>query len=370
MKVLITGGHHSSALPVVSLLQHKHSDVKLYWFGHKYSAKGDKNPTLEYREITGLNIPFYDLKAGKFYKTYNLVRLAKIPFGFIQAFFWLLKLRPDIVLSFGGYLAVPTVLAAYTLRIPVFTHEQTVVVGWANTFISRFAKVIFISFNESRRYFDQTKVIFSGLPLRKSVFEIKSKSFASLASSTELPYIFILGGKIGSHIINSVILDALPILLNKYNLIHQCGDNSVFNDYDRLQNAYKSCENSVRGSYFLRKFIFDDEIGEAFHKAELVISRSGAHSVGELLALKKKCILIPIPWVSHNEQEKNAQVAVEAGIGTILKEAALTPQNLLEALDKSHDHQSVLNEGQLMLYSYPRKPLPEEIIVQEILKLK
>ena len=87
----MTGGHHSSALPVIKKLKEKISDVEILWMGHKHSMQRDSNPTLEYIEITSLGIPFYDLKAGKVYKTYNIGRLLKVPLGFFQAFWFLLK---------------------------------------------------------------------------------------------------------------------------------------------------------------------------------------------------------------------------------------------------------------------------------------
>jgi len=87
MKIAMTGGHHSSALPIIDYIFLQDPDTEIIWYGHKHSAKGDKNPTMEYLQITEKNIPFIDLPAGKFYKTYNIFRLVKIPFGFIFAFF-------------------------------------------------------------------------------------------------------------------------------------------------------------------------------------------------------------------------------------------------------------------------------------------
>ena len=308
-KVVITGGHHSSALPVVEKLKSEHSDIELYWFGHRFSQKGNKSDTLEYREITALNIPFYDLKAGKFYKTYNPVRLLKIPFGFFQAVFLLLKVKPDLIVSFGGYLAVPIVLAGWILGIPSITHEQTVVVGLANRLISKFAKKVLISWKTSEEYFDNKKVVFTGLPLRKSIFNASSHSFGI---NQKLPSIYITGGKTGSHIINMLVLNILPELLKSYNVIHQCGEHSILNDYEKLLSKYAAL-GETKGRYFLRKFVFDDEIGEAFKTADVVISRSGAHTVMELIALEKPCILIPIPWASHNEQYENALLIKNVG---------------------------------------------------------
>lgn len=329
MKIVITGGHHSSALPMIKKLREQYPEVQIYWFGHKFSAQGDKNPTLEFHEITGLNIPFYHIHAGKFYRTLNLKRLAKIPYGFFQCLGLLIKLKPDAIISFGGYIAVPTALAGWVLGIPSITHEQTVVAGWANRLVSKVAKKVLISWHESEKYFPREKTFFVGLPLRKEIFEVRSNNFVF---KNNLPVIYITTGKIGSHIINKVVGESLGNLLSFCNIIHQCGDNSVYNDFSMLVQQTAMYGLGKRGMSYLRRFVLDDEIGEAYHKADMVISRSGAHTTGELLALRKPCLLIPIPWVSHNEQYENAKVLVDAGLGIILPEAKLSAQSLVECL--------------------------------------
>ena len=333
MKVVITGGHHSSALPVIKKLRAEYPDVQVYWFGHKFSAQGDKNPTLEFHEVTALGIPFYHIHAGKFYRTLNLKRLAKIPFGFFQCFYLLAKIKPDVILSFGGYLAVPTVITGWVWGIPSVTHEQTVVAGWANRLVSRFARRVLISWPESKKYFPKEKTVFVGLPLREEIWQVKSNSFIF---NNNLPTVYITTGKIGSHLINKMVGGCLGDLLGLCNVIHQCGDNSVFNDFEMLNKTWEDVVESgtrvstaLLGKYYLRKFIFQDEIGEAYKKSNLVVSRSGAHTAAELLALKKPCLLVPIPWVSHNEQHENAKVLVDAGLGRILPEKDLSVKSLM-----------------------------------------
>lgn len=366
MRIVITGGHHSSALPVIKKLREERPEAQIYWFGHKYSALGDKNPTLEFREITALGIPFYHIHAGKFYRTFNLKRLAKIPYGFFQCLCLLIKIKPDAILSFGGYLAVPAVLAGWILRIPSITHEQTVVAGWANRLISKFVQKVLISWRKSEKYFPKEKTYFVGIPLREEIFEARSSSFVF---GNKLPVVYITTGKIGSHIINKVVGECLGELLKFCNIIHQCGDNSVFNDFDALNKTWSDLQEgagfadglTVRsgdreyieqtrtfnkgeiaeerqdpdrkiynmGTYHLRTFVLAEEIGEAYQKADLVVSRSGAHTTAELLALRKRCILIPISWVSHNEQYENAKLLVKAGLGVILLEKDLSAQNFV-----------------------------------------
>lgn len=363
MHIVFTGGHHTSALPVLKLLA-EDTNIHVTWYGHKHSLKHDKNPTLEYIDITSLGIPFYELKAGKFYKTYDPIRLAKIPFGFFQALYLLLKHRPDLIMSFGGYLALPVVLAGFVLGIPSITHEQTVVSGFANKLIARFARRILITWPSSVKYFPKDKTVLTGIPIRSEIFEATSSNFDV---NQTLPTLYITGGKTGSHKINTVIGELMGDLLDKVNIIHQCGDYSQTGDFEKLSEKYSTIKDMHNGKYFIRKFVLQNEIGEAFSKADIVVARAGAHIVYDLAALNKPCILIPIPWVSHNEQYKNALVLKEAGIAEILTEDNLTRENLQasieDMLSKLPNYRSA--QAQTLV-----KSNADKAIVDEILKFK
>ena len=328
-KLVITGGHHSSAIPVIKEIWRRDPTVEIYWFGHKYSMKGDKNPTLEYRQITGMGIRFFALQAGKVYKTYNILRLAKVPFGFLHAFVLLIKIRPNLVLSFGGYLAVPVVLASYFLKIPSITHEQTVVAGYANKVISGFAQKIMLSWLESEKFYPRNKTVLTGIPLRKDIFTSASSKFNV---NTQLPTIYVTAGKTGSHKINMLIRDSLPKLLYLVNIIHQCGDHSYYKDYDILEREAEVYR-AAPGKYIPAKFVLDEEIGEVFKLSALVVSRAGAHIISEILVLEKPSLLIPISWVSHNEQNINAGVVKKAGLGEIMDEKDLTVENFSQKIE-------------------------------------
>ena len=229
------------------------------------------------------------------------------------------------------------------LGIPSITHEQTVVVGYANKLLSAFVKKICIGWKDSEKYFPANKIVYSGVPLRKAVFEIGSDSFNS---ANNLPTIYITAGKTGSHTINEVVKEALPELLSVCNVIHQSGDHSKFNDYGQLESIYKEVSSLANGKFYLRKFVLDAEIGEAFNRSALVVSRSGAHTVTELLALEKPCVLIPIPWVSHDEQKENALILQKYGLAEILEEKDLNEDTFFALVKKvlGHIHEYKLND--------------------------
>jgi len=343
----MTGGHHSSALPVIKELKRRVPDVNISWFGHRYSQRDNKADTLEFREIKTLKIPFYDLKAGKFYKTSNPISIIKIPLGFFQSIYLLKKIRPQLIMSFGGYLAVPAVFAGWFLGIPAITHEQTVTTGYANRVISLFASKILISFKESAKYFKRSKTIYTGIPIRETVFKRFSNKFDP---KNKMPTIYISGGKTGSHKMNKIVEGSLESLLSFCNVIHQCGDHSKFKDYERLVKKTPKLK-SLKGSYFPLKYVFGNEIGEVYSRADLVISRAGAHTTAELLALNKPCILIPIPWVSHNEQYKNAEMLEKGGLSLIINEKDFSETSLvikvrgmLGNINKYHLRQNVIDD--------------------------
>lgn len=321
MKTLVfTGGHHTSALVVAKelILQGKYEVV---WFGHRYSMWGDKSDSAEYKEVTAAGIKFYDLKAGKFYNTFNLLKLIRIPWGFIQAFYYLLKVRPAGIVSFGGYLAVPTVISGWLLGIPSITHEQTITTGWANKLISLFVKKIAITWPQSAKFYPQSKTVLSGLPLRPEIIEIKK---LKVKIKNYKPVIYITGGKQGSHIINQVIFSLLPQLVKKYTVIHQTGSFNLYKDH--LTASHFKYPNYIHFEFDSQKAI------KALNMANLVVSRAGAHTVYELAVLGIKSILIPIPWVSHNEQTQNAQILVQNNLAILLPESQLTLDSLSSAI--------------------------------------
>ncbi len=362
-RIVITGGHHSSALPVIEELKRRFPKLEISWFGHKHSLAGSSNPSLEFKEISGMDIPFYELKAGKFYKTYNPIRILKIPCGFVQAFFLLKKLRPEAILSFGGYIAVPVVISAWILRIPSVSHEQTVVTGYANRLISVFAKKVLYTWPQSLKYLPKNKSIMTGLPLREEIFQHNKKEFNI---ENRKPTILITAGKSGSHIINTAVLKILEDLLKIANVIHQTGDHSKYNDFAKLEAEYDKFKTKVEGSYYLRKFIYSDSIGDAFNAADLIISRAGAHTCYEIMHLGKPGILVPIPWASHNEQNKNAEVVKDLGLVEVVPEDKIKDEKYFLEVIKE-----VLENRKQYTYKKPfEKSLNSaRLIVDEVVKV-
>lgn len=340
-RIFITGGHFTPAKAVIDKLRQK-EDWEIFYLGRRYAMEADKAPALEYQELSGLSyLRYLSITTGRLQRKFfvnvgqSLKSLLKIPLGFLQAFWWLLKYRPGVVLSFGGYVAVPVAIGAWFLGIPVLTHEQTFSLGLANRIIRLFAKKVLM-----------------GNPLREEFFQVKSRP-------TNL--IFVTGGNQGAHAINLAVEEIVAELSKKYEIIHQTGDSS-YRDFERLVKKQNQ-------NYTVRKFLNSREMARTLARAKLVISRSGANTITELAYLGKPAILIPIPWSEGSEQEKNAQSLVDLGMAELLPQEGLCGKSLSKMVEKMTDSYDVyqakaLEAKQIVI------PNAAELIVDELEKVK
>jgi len=321
--IIVTGGHHNSALVVASnLIKQGH---RVTWIGHKQAASGDIHDSAEYIEVTASGIPFYDLQAGKLN---SLTNIFKIPFGVWRAYRLLYNLKPDAVLSFGSYLGLTVALSARLSKIPIFIHEQTVVAGKANRIVAKFARRTYLTWESSKQFFPSRNSKIIGLPLRDSILRpTKTKLF-----SNSLPTILVLGGKQGSHAINNQILLHLPKLLVEYNIIHQTGTSSVTGDYERATSIRDSLPAKLTKRYQVEGYIGQSEIGSYLANCDLYLGRSGAHITYELAILGTRSILVPFLLTHMKEQEKNANYLIKQGLAVMLPQKQLKYSTLQQSI--------------------------------------
>jgi len=313
MRILITGGHLSPALAVIEVYLEKGLPDEIIFVGRKYINEFEKTLSLEYREITKRNIRFIPLKAGRFTRILSFrsfLNLLYIPVGFVKAWQIVRKEKPDIILSFGSYLALPIAVVGFFHKIPIFTHEQTISPGLTNKIIGFLAKKVFLAFPEAEKFFDKNKVEIVGNPVREVIFTIKKKT---PLIKKDRPVIYITGGSLGSHAINNHVKNIIQKLLDKYIIIHQTGDTKQYHDYEDLLMIKEKLPKRLQSRYFLRKHFFDEELGYIYGNADIVISRAGANTFFELLALRKPTIFIPLPWAANNEQYFHAQIFKKKG---------------------------------------------------------
>ena len=317
MKILITGGHVTPAVAVIDELKGQ----EIVFVGRKYAVSQEETPSFEYIEITERGIKFINLPTGRFTRVLSLssfINLLKVPKGIINAYRILKNEKPDKVLSFGSYLALPIAFWAYVLKIPIFTHEQTIVPGLANKLIGIFAKKVFVSFEEAGTFFSKKKVVVSGNPVRNSIFKTIKKPFNI---NENVPTIFISGGSLGSHSINEHVKNILQGLLKKYQVIHQTGSVKGEHDYNSLLKIRESSPLELKSRYFLKEHFLEEEFGFAYSVSDLVVGRAGANTFFELIALQKPAVFIPLPWSSGKEQQKHAQIFKDAGCGEVFEQS-------------------------------------------------
>lgn len=335
MKVLIAvggGGHFSPALAVIERMP-KDWDVLLV--GRKYAFEGDSALSLEYQTAKRLGLPFKTIITGRLQRKFTkhtIIGVAKMPIGLWQSTAILRDFRPDVVLSFGGYISVPIILAATALRVPIVIHEQTLQAGLANKIASRFATKICLSWGESKKFFSKEKTIITGNPLRKAFLEKISDKKHVTSKKDTVPLIYITGGSGGAHGINVLIEGCLEKLLERYTVVHQTGDAKQFNDFERLEKLKSQLPIALQKKYELHKFIEPERVMQLLQRADLVISRSGINTITELLYLGKPCLLIPLPYGQHNEQLTNAEFVKKVGLAEVVDQLITTPEDLLQKI--------------------------------------
>lgn len=302
MKILITGGHITTALAVIEELQ-KHSGVEIFVVGRKFAVDHEKTESFEYNAVKRVTIPFVHLPAGRLTRSlspYSLISILKFPLGFVYAYSLLIKEKPTCVLSFGGYIALPIAIAAYYLGIPVFTHEQTMKPGSTNRLIARFAQKVFVSFNDAQKFFPQHKTVLTGNPVRSFIKRLEQQK-------TSRPTLLIMGGSLGSHSINMHIEKLLEELTKTFVIIHQTGNVAQYGDYERM----KAKESE---SYKVFEHFDDQQLVTYYSQSSVVVSRAGANTVCELIILEKPSVLIPLPWAANDEQQAQADFMQKQGV--------------------------------------------------------
>jgi UDP-N-acetylglucosamine--N-acetylmuramyl-(pentapeptide) pyrophosphoryl-undecaprenol N-acetylglucosamine transferase len=340
-KIVLLGGHLTPALAVIEELKSR-GYYNLSWIGTKFSQTSDRHLSAEYQLIHNLGLPFYAFRAGKIWRKVTpatffkaIFNLLLIPYGFIKGFLLVLSIRPKLIISFGGYLALPVVIAGRLSGAKIVTHEQTISPGIANKLIGFFADKILISWPDARKHFPAKKTVLTGNPLRK---EILRSATSQYTFPNDLPIIYVTGGNQGANTINWRLLKILAPVLVQANIIHQTGSSSLTNDFSLAMAARAKLNDDLKSRYLVREHIFGDEIGEVFAKAALIVSRSGANTITEILALGKPSLLIPLPWSSGDEQLGNAELVAHTGLATILKQYdAMPPEELQHKIESALD---------------------------------
>lgn len=332
-KIVICGGHVTPALAVLSEIQ---GAIDVVFIGRKYAFEGSRSVSAEYELITEKGIRFLPLTTGRLQRTFTvhtIPSLAKIPIGIFQSFWYLLVERPDLILSFGGYVALPVAIAGRLLGIPVITHEQTLSTGLANRIIEKLARRVCVAF-------PGVAGTYTGLPMRRELFKPHGDPFSIDARKS--PLLYITGGSTGAQTLNECMYPIIGKLTKTYIVIHQVG---------------KSAVKGVAGSnrYIVREFLSVSELAWVLRHAKIVIGRSGANTTLELAALGKVAILVPLPWSAGNEQLLQARWLAAHGGSVVMEQREMTPEKLLLRLtDVEKNYDSLDGKAQRFSKEIPR----------------
>lgn len=327
MKILITGGHLTPALALIEVL--KERGHNLVYIGRKSSFAHEDTPSVESEVVPKMGVKYYDFVPVKLQRDYalaNLLTLPKFPYTVIQAAKILRKEKPAVVVSFGGYVAVPFAVASYLKKTPLITHEQTMVAGLSNRMIGKLARKVAVSWPDSARFFPKNKTVYTGNLIRRELLKVKKED-------SKEKTIYVTGGNQGSHVINQVIESGLNTLLAKYKIFHQVGNSNIYNDYDRLHRLRDTLVPELGQKYIVSKWFETNELTKIYSQAHLIVGRSGANTITELAVLSKPAILIPIPWSSFNEQTLNAQLLEKTGSVIVIPQTDLSFPVLSGALE-------------------------------------
>lgn len=316
--VLTGGGSAGHVTPNIALIPAlKKAGFEIFYIG-SYTG-------IEKKLIEDYSIPYFGISTGKlrrYFDPKNFSDPFRVLKGFSEATKLLRKINPDIVFSKGGYVSVPVVRAAGLLKIPYIVHESDMTPGLANKLSMTGARKICCNFPETMKLLPADKAVLTGTPIREELGMGSKEAGKELCGFTDdKPILMVIGGSLGAQSINETVRYALPRLLPHFNVVHICGKEKMDN-LKLTVPGYKQFE------------YVKEELKDIFAMADIVVSRAGANSICELLALKKPNILIPLSIKSsRGDQMYNARSFEQQGFSLVIDNEDLDEDILVETID-------------------------------------
>ncbi len=328
MRILLTsggtGGHIYATVAVASAIQ-KISERQKLFLEMLFVGPDNFEATPSRKILAG--------KLRRYFSPQNFIDFFKTFVGFWQAFWHVFWFMPDIIFGKGGYGSFPVLLVGWLFRIPLVIHESDSVPGLTNKIFSPLAKKITFAFPEVGKYFPKKKVFLSGHPIREEIVgQTKQNAILILKLVGDRPTILFIGGSQGAKKINDILIEILPALLQKYEVLHQCGESNfkeVKSNSDDLFLAQK-LDNKY---YHLFAFLKEAEMGSAYAVSDLIIARAGAGTIFEIAAFGKPSILIPLPSAAGDHQVKNAYNFSKESGAIVMEEANFTQNFVLQEIN-------------------------------------
>ena len=369
MKILFTGGGTGGHFyPIIAVAEAIHKIVKekrLLPPSFYYMA----DEPYDSRMLFDNNIKFVSMPAGKIRRYFSLTNIYdffKTAVGVIKSLWKIFRIYPDVIFGKGGYASFPALFAGKLFRIPIVIHESDSMPGRVNLWAGKFAQDIAVSFPEAARYFPPDKTAYTGNPLRHAILNPDiSGAHEFFKIEKSIPTILILGGSQGSSIINETILEILPALVERFQIIHQTGKNN-FTEVSKTSSVILA-KNPYKDRYKVFDYLNDLGMKMAAGVTALVISRAGS-TIFEIAAWGLPSIIIPIGKAVSHDQTKNAFNYARSGAAVVIEEANLAPHILLSEINNLMDNSERLRQMRESTKSFARAD-SAEIIALKLLEI-
>jgi len=304
-----TGGHVFPGIAVSDLLSRLIS-CETMWIG---TGREIERNALKDRDVDYRVLDVHPIKGTSVPALFKAI--GHLPISVSRSYSMLKGFKPDVVLGVGGYVSGPVMLAAKLLGIPSAIHEQNLLPGLANRLAARFARKIFISFQESRRYFSaKKKLIVTGNPVRQEILDAAVTRAGDDDRQKDGFHILVIGGSQGASSLNRLAGSAIKALWHsghRFSFLHQTGQA----DLENVRLFYSEAGIPASVSAFIH------DMGQAYARADLVVCRAGATTIAELTVMGRPAIFIPYPFAAEGHQELNAELMEKKGAGIFLREA-------------------------------------------------
>ena len=332
--IVLTGGgsagHVSLNLALIPELQK--DGYVVHYIGTKCGMERKLVESIE-------GVSYHGIHSGKLRRYFSLQNFLD-PFRVILGYFdskrILSAVQPQAVFSKGGFVTVPVVAAGKKKRIPIILHESDFSPGLANKISTRYADKILVTFEATLRHLPPGKAVLTGTPIRPTLLNgNKSMGLSYLGFDGKKPVLLVTGGSQGAQAINDMLHDSLSDLLDEFDIAHLCGEGKTATAYTDTP-GYRQLEYA------------NEELGDIFACSSIALSRAGANSIFEFLALSIPALLIPLPLSqSRGDQIQNAQYFEERGYSLVLQQQELTRESLVQTLKElQRDRQQFVNAMQ------------------------
>lgn len=320
-KIVLTGGGTAGHVnPHFALIPHlQKSGWEIHYIGTHDGIE---------RELIEPHLPYNPISAGKLRRYFDVKNLSD-PFrvlkGIAEAYRVLRRIRPRVVFSKGGFVSVPVTVAAWLLGIPVILHESDLTPGLANKLSLPFASELCLTFPDSLKYV-KGKGTVTGTPIRAELLAgQKSEGLRLCGFAEDVPVLLVMGGSQGAGVFNQVIRENLPVLAERYQIIHLCGKGNL--------------DQAVKHPRYCQVEYAKEELAHLLAAADYALSRAGANAIFELLALAKPHVLVPLSKkASRGDQILNAASFARQGFSLVIQEEELNLQSLLDNLTRLEEN--------------------------------